>query len=90
MELNGFDTVMLICGLQHPEYVFSYYNSKLNVCAYYPSLEDGCFIIRTMNKTNSALKHKQNYTKYSINRTVVMNKGQFFKVYPYIYIVIAH
>ena len=36
MELNGFNTV-LIFGLQHPEmniiYVFSYYNSKINVYA---------------------------------------------------------
>ena len=37
MELNGFKTVMLMFGLQHPEmniiYVFSYYNSKINVYA---------------------------------------------------------
>ena len=41
MELNSFNTVMLIVGLQHPEYeynryVFSYYNSKLNIYACYP------------------------------------------------------
>ena len=37
MELNGFNSIVLIFGLQHPEmniiYVFSYYNSKLNVYA---------------------------------------------------------
>ncbi len=34
MELNCFNTVVLMFGLQHPEknivYVFSYYNSKLS------------------------------------------------------------
>ena len=36
MEINGFNTVVLIFGPQHPETnidVFSYYNSKLTVYA---------------------------------------------------------
>ena len=37
MELNGFNNVVLMFGLQHPEmniiYVFSYYNAKINVYA---------------------------------------------------------
>ena len=47
-----------------------------------PTIQCGCFIIRTMNKTNSALNTsdiKLMYTKYYI-RTVIVNGGEFFKV----------
>ena len=48
--------------------VFSYYNSKLNVYAYYPRR---LLYYSILNK---------NYTKYySINRTVVINRGEFLK-----------
>ena len=43
MELNGFNTAMLIIGLQHPE------NEHERLV---PTIQDCCFIIRTMNKTN--------------------------------------
>ena len=54
--VNGFNTVILIFGLQHPEMniitdVFSYYK----VLQTQRVSQDGCLIIRTMNKTNSAL-----------------------------------
>ena len=47
--------------------VFSYYNSKLNVYANYPRRLLYYSILNI------------NYTKYySINRTVVINRGEFF------------
>ena len=63
MELNGFNTVVLMFGLQHPEM-----NIIINICFLVLQLQnqclchvhnrhtiqDGCFIIRTMNKTYSA------------------------------------
>ena len=60
MELNGFNTVMIIVGLQQPE-------NEHNICflvlqrqksTFMPTIQGGCFIIRTMNKTNS--HHEQN------------------------------
>ena len=57
--------------------VFSYYNSKLNVYAYYPRW---LLYYSHDEQTNSALDTsdiKLIYTKYSI-RTVVINRGEFF------------
>ena len=65
--------------VQHPENVFSYHNSKLNI-NFMLTIQGGCFIIRTMNKTDSALNTsdiKLIYTKYSIG-TYVINRGEFF------------
>ena len=48
-----------------------------------PTIQGGCFIILTMNKTNSALNTsyiKLIYTKYYSIRTVVIIREEFLKV----------
>ena len=64
--------VMLICGLQHPEYE-----------------HNRCFLVLQLQTHRLCLLSKaaaflfdKNYTQYnSINRTVVINRGEvFFKV----------
>ena len=68
MELNG---IHFSFGLQHPENVLQIQTQRLCLLHY---IQTGCFIIRTMDKTNSALNTydiKVIYTKYSI-RTVVI------------------
>ena len=71
MELNGFNTVMLIFGLHNILKtniidVFSYYNSKQKT----HTIQGGCFIIRTITVHPSDTKLI--YTKYYSIRTVVI------------------
>ena len=68
---------MLIFDLQHTD-VLSFYNPNSAVM---PTIQGGCFIIRSMNITNIALNTsdiKLIYTKYYSIRTVVFNTGEGF------------
>ena len=90
-ELNSFNTVMLIFGLyciilkMNIVDVFSTVLQRPLNSTFMSTIQGGCFIIRTMNKTNGALNTsdiKLIDTKYYSIRTVVIIREEFLKASP--------